>query len=407
MAKNHFITGLDIGTGSIKGLTVLKKQDSPNFEVLGRSEKFSLGIRRGVIVDPETVSKNIRWVINQLENESGQKINDVYVNLGGSHIFCTPSHGTVVVSRADQKISKEDIDRVLQSAQAFSLPLNKEIIEIFPKEFIVDGERGIKQVEGMKGVKLEVDALALCAFTPYFNNSTKAVLNSDIQIGDIFPSALASAKAVLTPHQKELGVVLIDIGAGTTSLAVFQEGNLIHTAVFPIGSAHITQDIAIGLQTDIDIAEKIKKQFGTCILNGSGSNKKEKILASQNSPLVFSRKMLTKIIEARVSEIFNLVQKEIKKITPQPLLPAGLVLTGGGAKMPRIIELAKKELKLPARRGFPQEFSEIEEDPSLSAVCGLVLEGADWSKEPGFSGFSAAGKGILGKLKKIFKVFIP
>jgi len=340
--KPSFITGLDIGSGSIKGLTVLRKQDSPNFEVLGRSEKFSLGIRRGAIVDSEAVSKNIRWVINQLENESGQKIDDVYVNLGGSHIFCTPSHGAVVVSRADQKISKEDIDRVLQSAQAFSLPLNKEIVEIFPKEFIVDGERGIKQVEGMRGVKLEVDALALCAFTPYFNNLTKAVSNSDIQVGDIIPSALASARAVLTPHQKELGVALIDIGAGTTSLAVYQEGDLIHTAVFPIGSAHITQDIAIGLQTDIDVAEKIKKQFGTCILTGKGKNKKEKILSSQNSPLVFSRKMLTRIIEARVSEIFNLVQKEIKKISPQPLLPAGLVLTGGGAKIPRIVELAKK-----------------------------------------------------------------
>jgi len=406
MAKPSFITGLDIGTGSIKGLTVLKKQDALSFEVLGRSEKFSLGIRKGVIVDPETVSKNIRWVLNQLENESGQKIQDVYVNLGGSHIFCTPSHGTVVVSRADQKISKEDIDRVLQSAQAFSLPLNKEIIEIFPKEFVVDGEGKIKQVEGMRGVKLEVDALALCAFTPYFNNLTKAVLNSNVQVGDVLPSALASAKAVLTPEQKELGVVLIDIGAGTTSLAIYQEGDLIHTAVFPVGSAHITQDIAIGLQTDIDVAEKIKKQFGTCILNGAGRNKKEKIFSAKNSSIVFSRKMLTKIIEARVSEIFNLVQKEIKKISPQLLLPAGVVLTGGGAKMPRIVELAKKNLKLPARRGTPQGFSAIEEDSSLSTVCGLVLEGADWSKEPYLSNFSA-GKGIFGKLKKVFKIFIP
>ncbi|MGB2762634.1 MAG: cell division protein FtsA [Minisyncoccales bacterium] len=406
MAKSFFITGLDIGTGSIKGLTILKRQDSPSFEVLGRSEKFSLGIRRGVVIDPETVSKNIRLVINQLENESGQKINDVYVNLSGGHIFCVPSHGTVVVSRADQKISKEDIDRVLQSAQAFSLPLNKEIIEIFPKEFIVDGEKGIKQVEGMRGVKLEVDALALCAFAPYLNNLSKAVVNSDVQIGDIIPSALASARAVLTPHQKELGVALVDIGAGTTSLAVYQEGDLIHSAVFPIGSAHITNDIAIGLQTDIDIAEKTKKQFGTCILNGAGKNKKEKVLLSKGTPLVFYRKMLTKIIEARVSEIFNLVQKEIKKISPQVLLPAGVVLTGGGAKMPKIVEFVRKELKLPVRRGFPQGFSEIEQDTSLSTVCGLALEGANWSKESSFPVFTS-GTGIAEKLKKVFKIFIP
>lgn len=405
MAKTNIITGLDIGTGTIKGLTVLKRQDSSEFEILGQTQKFSLGIRKGVITDPEVVSRNVRWVINQLQSESGQRIKDVYINLGGSHIFCTLSHGTVVVSRADQKISQEDIDRVLQSAQAFSLPMNKEIIEIFPREFVVDGEKGIKQVLGMKGVKLEVDALALCAFSPYFSNLTKAVLDSDVQIDDIIPSALAAAKAVLTPHQKELGVALVDIGSGTTSLAVYSEGDLIHTAVFPIGSAHITNDIAIGLQTDIEMAEKIKKEFGACILNGSARNKKEKVLISPKGPhLVFSRKILTKIVEARVSEILNLIQKELKKISPPVLLPAGIILTGGGAKMTKIVDLAKKQLKLPVKLGYPQAFSGIERDSTLSTVCGLVLEGANWTRESAFSG---SGQGIVNKLKRIFRIFIP
>ncbi len=404
MPKKDFITGLDIGTGSIKGLIAVKRNGSPNFDVLGRAEKFSLGIRRGIIINPDVVSDNIRWVINQLENESGQKIRDVYVNLGGGHIFCTPSHGTVVVSRADQRISREDIDRVLQSAQAFSLPFNKEILEVYPREFIVDGEKGIKEAEGMRGVKLEVDALALCAFTPYLNNLSKAVLNSEIQVNDIIPSVLASGRSVLSPRQKELGVALVDIGAGTTSLAIYEEGDLIHTAVFPIGSDHITNDIAIGLQTDVDIAEKIKKQFGACILNGSSGKKKEKINVN-NSSLIFSKKMLTRIIEARVSEIFRLVQKEIKKVSPQSMLPAGIVLTGGGAKTAKIMELAKKSFKLPVKRGFAQGFSEIENDSSLSTVCGLVLEGSYWSK-PDTVSFNS-GKGILRKFKKIFKIFIP
>ena len=404
--KNNIITALDIGTGSIKGLVVRRRQNSSNFEILGQAKKFSLGIRKGTIVDPIEVSKNIHIVIDKLQAESGQKIEGAYVNLGGSHIFCVPSHGSVIVSRADQKISQEDIDRVIESAKAFSLPLNKEILEVFPKEFIVDGQKGIKQPLEMQGVRLETEVLALCAFSPYLKNLSEAVLSSELQIDDIIPSPLCSSRAVLEAQQKELGVIVIDIGAGTTSLAVYNEGDLIHTAIIPIGSANITQDIAIGLQTDIEVAEKIKNKFGACVLTNSNKNKKEKIILEDSSSLTFSHKMLVKIIESRVSEIFDLIGKEMKKISPQPLLPAGVVLTGGGAKMPKIIDLAKKELKLPVQIKGPQGFSGLEEDISMSAVCGLILEEAEIIKEPSFPG-SGAVKGIFTKIKKLFKVFIP
>ena len=403
MSKDNIITGLDIGTGSIKGLMALKRQSSSDFEVLAQAQKFSLGIRKGAVVNPEEVSQNITFLLTRLQQQSGQKINEVYVNLGGSHLFCLPSRGSVVVSRADQKISQEDIDRVLQSARALSLPHNKEILEVFPKEFIVDGEKDIKQPLDMQGVRLEVEALALCAFSPYVKNLTDAVLNSETQIGDVVPSPLAASKAVLTPQQKELGVVLVDIGTGTTSLAAFNEGDLIYIAVIPVGSSHISQDIAVGFQTEMNIAEQLKTQFGTCILPQSIKGKKDKIVLKDFSSLVFSRKTLTKIISARVSEIFELVQKELKKISPQVLLPSGIVLTGGGAKLSKIVEIAKKELKLPVRLGFPQRFPGMEKDASMSAVCGLVMEGAEEDSAPGINRW----KEIVAKFKKIFKVFVP
>lgn len=413
MAKAKIITGLDIGTNTIKALAVVKKSESKNLEVLSQVQLPSFGIRRGVVVNIDEVSKNIAEALSQLQQDIGQKVAkvaDVYINVGGSHIFSTLSHGTVIVSRADRKISEEDINRVIQAARAFPLPSNKEILEVFPREFIVDGQGQIKEPLKMEGVRLEVNVLALCAFSPYLKNLTSAVLSAGFQISDIIPSCLASSKAVLTPQQKELGVCLLDIGAGTTDLAVYEEGDLIHAAVFPIGSAHITNDIAVGLKIDIDIAEQIKREFGRCLLKGG--NKKEKIELSQDSEnselLTFSHKMLVGVIEARVSEIFDLVQTELKKISPRGLLPAGVILTGGGAKLPKIVELAKKELKLPARVEAPQGWEGLEKDPVWSTVCGLVLGGQEQEERRRTNVWpSSPAKGIGLKFKKIFKIFIP
>ena len=258
----------------------------------------------------------------------------------------------------------------------------------------------------MQGVRLEAEVLVIGGFSPYLKNLTQAVLNSGFQILDIVPSPLASARAVLSPREKELGVLVLDIGAGTTGFAVFEEGSLIDLAVFPIGSGHITNDIAICLRTDIDTAERIKLEFGSCLFSKQDQTEKQIKIESiiSGEPLIFSKKMLIDIIEARVAEIFGEVQKELKKISRQGLLPAGVVLTGGGAKLPKIKELCKRELKLPCRIGNPQGFSSPQEDPVLASVCGLVLGGADLEAE---SGFTFPGKGIAAKLKRIFRIFIP
>ena len=407
MPKAKIITGLDIGTHSIKALAAAKKPESTDWEVLSYVEVPSFGLRRGIVIKVDEVAKYIREAFSQLRQETGQKVEDVYINVGGSHLFCTPSHGTVIVSRADQKISEEDVKRVIQAAQTFSLPFNKEILEVFPREFVVDGQGQIKEPRDMQGLRLEVDILALGAFSPYLKNLTTAVLNAGFQISDIIPSSLASSRAVLTPRQKELGVCLLDIGAGTTDLAVYEEGDLIHTAVFPIGSERITHDLAIGLKTDVEIAEQIKKEFGTCL--SKGGNKKEKIElpqeAGQAEFLTFSHKMLVKIIGARVSEIFDLTEKELKNISPQSSLPAGVVLTGGGAKLPKIIELAKKELKLPVRVGLAHSFEGLEKDPALSTVCGLVMTGGETESENWRP--PALQEKTMAKIRKAFKIFIP
>ena len=408
MPKQKIITGLDIGTYSIKALTVSQKPDSDNLEVLGKVESPSFGTRRGIVIKIDDVSRHVGEALRQLQQITGQKIEDVYVNIGGSHIFCTCSRGTVIVSRADQKISEEDVNRVVRAAEAFSLPSNKEILEVFPKEFIVDGEK-IKEPRDMQGLRLEVDVLALCGFSPYLKNLTSAVLGAGFQVSDVFLSALASAKAVLSPRQKELGVCVLDIGAGTTDLIVYEGGDLVHAAVLPIGSERITYDLAVGLKTDVEIAEKIKQEFGSCLLQGS--DKKERIEIPQDSGsgsefLTFSHKMLVKIIVARVSEIFSLAEKELKNISPQNLLPAGIVLTGGGAKLPKIVELAKKELKLPVRIGLAQGLEGLERDASLSTVCGLVLSANEIMEDRGRRP-KALSTGITAKLKKAFKVFLP
>ena len=407
MPKTKVITGLDIGSNTIKILIAAKKRnEEPNFEVVFRGEEPSLGVRRGVVVDVDKVSRTIQILLDKARTESGQKINSVFVNIGGSHVSCASSRGMVAVSRADRSVSKEDVERVLQeAARAVSLPSNNEILETFPKEFIVDGVGGIKAAEGLQGGRLETEVLILSSFSPYKNNLIQAILDAGLQVLDIVPSPIASSFVVLSQRQKELGAAVLDIGAGISQSAVFEEGDLVLLAVFPLGSANITSDIAVGLKTDVDIAEAIKIQRGNCVFKGN--DKKEKIEIEGEEPLIFSQKTLTRIIEARVSEIFEEAQKELKKIARQNLLPSGVILTGGGAKLSRIIELAKKELKLPCRLGKISYFPELEEELGYATVCGLVFRGNESESEgSGEQGSFSAG-GLGNKIKKIFRNFLP
>lgn len=402
MTKAHLIAGVDIGTSKIKILVAKNKAKEGNPELVSKVDEISDGVRRGTVVNVEKVSGILQDLISKTKEEAGQKFNKVYVNLNGSHLFATPSHGLVSVSRADQKISEEDIQRVLQAAQAISLSSNKEIFDVLAREFIIDGEKGIKEPFGLQGVRLEAEVLALGGFSPYLKNIEKTVSDADLEILDLIPSPIAAARAVLTERQKELGVALLDIGAGTTGLAVFEEGDLIHLVVLPVGSANITSDIAIGLKTDVEIAERIKIEYGSCILKGK--NIRQKVEAGEDNPLIFSQKFLIKITSDRISEIFDEANKELKKIAREKLLPSGIVLTGGGANLPHITEFAKDKFHLPARLGKPRGISGLEPDLSLAVAEGLVLYGTDLQRNERPLNI---GSGIASKLKRMFKIFLP
>ncbi len=402
MARPYIINALDIGTSAVKIISASKKPKNGKFEILAHFQEACSGVRKGIVVEVPKVSFAISSLVKRFESDSGAKVGEVYASLGGSHIFSAPSKGLVSVSRADQKISKEDIERVLTAARTISLPSNNEILEVFPKEFTVDGQAGVREPIGLNGVRLEADVTVLGGFSPYIKNSNKCISSAGLHANYLYPDFLASAKAVLTPREKELGVCVLDIGAGTTGMAVFEEGSLVHAFVFPVGSGHITNDIAYCLKTDIDTAERIKIEFGSC-KTGHEDRKvffgEKKIKIDEGDEISFSKKDLSQIIEARVSEIFGMALKELKKISKNEL-PSGVVLTGGGAKIPGIREFARKEMKLSCRIGRPNIFFECD-DPGLSTACGLALEASELEEE------EKGGKGVFQFFKRFFNIFVP
>lgn len=399
---NNIIGAIDIGSDSIKGLVVQQRKERQEIAVLSCTSIASDGVKRGIVVDADLVSRGIAQVLAKLKSQiKPHHLKEVFVNIGGSHIVTELGHGAVAISRADQKVSSDDIDRVIEEAKSINLTSNQEILDVYPQEFIVDSEAGLKDVVGMKGIKLEVNALSVCVFSPHLKKLVDAVLAAELEIIDIIPSPLAAGEALLTPQQKELGSLVVDIGAETTGIIVYEDKNLIHLAVLPVGSAHITRDIAIALQVDINVAEEIKRKFGSYIFQGK--SKKEKINIGKEGQFVFDSKKLVKAGKARVAEIFNLVSKELKKVNRQEALPAGITLTGGGSKLPGLVGFAKQQLKLPVKKGIVRRFIGIEEDPSYSVLCGLIMRGIE---EQGVSS-PILGRGIGLKIKRLFRIFIP
>lgn len=400
---NQIICSLDIGTKNTKFLVVRKRSEDSELEVLAQIPKSSSGMRRGIVVDPEKTSKVVRKLMEEARKVSGQRIDSVLLNIGGGHLEAVSSKGIVAVSRADQEISSQDIQRVIEAAKTISLPSNKEILDVYPQKFILDGENEIKQPLGMKATRLEAEVLLVCALSPYLKNLTEAVLEAGVEIDGIFPNSIASASSVLSSRQKELGVALVDIGAGTTDLAVYEEGDLIHANTFPLGSANVTNDIAIGLKCDIDLAEKIKQEYGSCVLKKKKGRKKKIKISGEDSKLTFSKKRLVKIIEARISEILEQINEDLKEISRQKLLPAGVVLVGGGSELFNIVKRVKEDLELPCRKGKIQGFSGLTQDPKWACACGLATQESQKGMERKRLGL----KKIQEKLKRIFRIFIP
>lgn len=384
MAKQEYIIALDVGSANIR--TVIA-QIIPGSKprVIGVGTSTAGGMRKGVIVDLEEAAGAVRNSIEEAEKMAGITVGDVYVSVGGSHLGCIETKGVIAVGRADGEVADDDVERVIEASQAVSLNHNQEILHIVPQKFILDDQEGIKDPVGMSGVRLEMQGLLVTGFAPHLKNLSKCINNAGYDVSGFIVAPLAAAKAVLNKRQEELGVALVDIGGGTASMAVYEERELIHLAVIPVGAGHITNDVAIGLRTSVDVAEKVKIEYGSALPSEIGSQEQVNLAGIDSGEEgSVSRKHVAEIIEARLEEILIMVEKELKKINRSALLPAGAVLTGGGARLQGVVDLAKNNLKLPAQVGFPEELSGLVDkvdDPSFSVAIGMILWGIEHDGE--------------------------
>jgi len=418
MPRDNLITGLDVGSTAIRVVVGHKERRGDRLKIIGAAEYPAQGISKGVVAGAEDAISSISSVFERAERMIGQPISHAWVGISGGHIVTLQSRGAIAVSKTDGEIRPEDVERVIEAARAVSTPPNYEVLHIIPKSFIVDSQTGIKDPIGMTGFKLEVETQIIQGLSAQIKNLTKCIYRTSRDIDDLVMSILATSESVLTKRQKELGAVVINLGGATTSIAVFEEDDLLHAAVLPVGSGLISSDIALGLRVSIDTAEKIKLREGSCL--PKEFKKQDEMRFTEVGGIEegsFSLKYVAEIIEARTEEIFELVDKELKKIGRSGMLPAGAILTGGGAKLKGITEVAKRTLRLPSSLGYPQELiTSLEKvnDLSFTTAVGLVLWGAQLMERGGQSHFSGfAGKkfpGVdkaVGGIKNIFKSLFP
>ncbi len=411
MPKKLFSVGLDIGSSKVS--VCIGTLSDGNIDILGLGKSVCNGVRKGVIVDVEETVTAISTALEEAERMCDCPVEGVIVGIGGAHIESIISRGVIAVSKNDGEISETDALRVIEAAQAVPNQPNREVLHVIPKTFSVDGQAGISDPVGMSGIRLEVDTNVISGSLAAIKNVNRCVSQAGLAISDMVFSPLATAKIMLSKQQKEIGAILIDIGAGTTSFVVFEEGDLIHSGILPIGSGHITNDIAIGLRTNINLAELIKIKYGYA--SPERIDEKEEIdlsTFSKSESGTASLKYIAEIIEARLNEIFILIRDELRGINREGMLPAGVILTGGGAKLEGMAEMVKDILRLPAQIGKPVTpltgVVDNLNDPVYATSAGLMVWGIESGK------VSAARKpavpelgGVVDKFKNAFRHFLP
>lgn len=397
MAKQKILTAIDIGTEKIVTVIADVANGRQDIRILGVSSVKSKGMKKSQIVDLGGAIEAITESVDAAERMAGLNIQSAFVSVGGAHIQSQNSKGVVAVAQPSQEIVDEDVNRVIDAAKAVSLPTGKEIIHIIPRNFKVDSQDGIKDPIGMSGIRLEAEAHIITGSSTALKNIEKCINEMGITVTEFVFSGLSSAEMVLTETEKELGVVVVDIGAGSTAICAFIEGSLEHSAVLPIGARHITQDIALGCRVSLQAAEKIKLQLASLpdvpqVLPGETKDearkrrKKQDIIDAQMLGLTehieeLSRtRLIDGIMIPRMQEIFKLIGKELESEKLFPLVPAGVVLCGGGAETIEMVEVCRQTLQLPARIGTPSGFKglidEIEK-PQYATSLGLIMYGAD------------------------------
>lgn len=411
MTQNNISVGIDVG--STKVVTCIGKFDNGLVDIIGIGKSNNQGVRKGVIVDIEETVSAISASLEEAERMSGVALQSAVVGISGPHIESSETKGVIAVSRTDGEISEQDMNRAVESVRITPNKPNREVLHVIPKTFIIDGQEEIKDPTGMTGIRLEVNANVISSSTNAIKSLTRAIDQAGLHLSDIVFSPLAIAKVLLSKRQTDIGVILIDIGASTTSYAAYEEGDLLLCGVIPIGSTHITNDIAIGLRTNIEIADTIKLKYGYAIPDKVAE--KEEINLNKldkNETSIASTKYVSEIIEARLNEIFLMIKDELRKIDRDGTLPSGVVLTGGGAKIDGIVELAKSTMCLPVQVGKPIiEISGLVDkldDPVYSTSIGLMLWGKDKTGGGNSFDFDVNGiNGVVGKFKSMLKNFLP
>jgi len=418
------ITAIDIGSSKIATIVGLDAKESDEPRIVGFNSTPSKGVKKGLIVDIDKVTSAIEESLERAERMAGQKITHAYVSVGGPHIASLNSRGVVAVANTQGEITREDINRVVEAARAISLSSTKQIIEVTPRDFIVDGQEGIRNPIGMSGVRLEVDTHIITASQINLKNIERCIEDLGVHNDGFLYAGLASAESVLTDTEKELGVACVDIGGGKTDIALYVDGALSYSSSLPVGARHITNDIAVGTRVSLDSAEKIKL-FLSKHLKSADKHKKtpeqlplHELNIQESLDTVSVKTIVDGIIGPRLEELFKLVGDEIMKSTYYDQIPSGLVVTGGGALTIGVVEMGKKVIGLPVRVGIPGGVTGLIDeilDPQFAATVGLILYGSRQSgkiKESSFGDFGSMFKGVsvhmsVDKLKNFFKQFIP
>ena len=394
--RNNIIVGLDIGTSKV--CAVVGEMTEQGVEIIGVGSHISQGLRKGVVINIESTVESIKKAVQEAGMMAGCEINSVFTGIAGGHIKGFNSHGIVAVK--NKEVSPRDVERVIDAAKAVAIPMDREVLHILPQDYIIDDQDGIKEPLGMSGVRLEAKVHIVTGAVTSAQNIVKCCNRTGLNVADIVLEPLASAEAVLTEEEKELGVALVDMGGGTTDIALFHDGAVKHTAVLAIGGNHLTSDIAAGLRTPIAEAERIKQRYGYARTSMVTKDERVEVpsVGGRNSRTI-TRQILCEIIEPRLDEIFQLFRREIVKSGYEGCLSSGVVLTGGSTLLPGMIEMAEEVLGMPARLGLPihvHGLSDVIASPIYATGVGLVLYGM---KRQDKNFFRMRENNVLGKVK--------
>ena len=376
--EKRTIVGLDIGTSKVLALVAELNQDG-YIEVVGLGSHPSKGMKKGVVVNIESTVQSIQRAIEEAELMAGNQINSVFVGIAGSHIRSLNSHGIVAIK--DNEVMSADLDRVIEAAQAVAIPADQRVLHVLPQQYLIDNQEGIREPLGMSGVRLEAKVhLVTCAVNAV-QNIEKCIRRCGLEVENVILEQLASSYAVLTEDERDLGVCLVDIGGGTTDVAIFVEGSIEHTGVIPIAGDQVTSDIAMALRTPTQHAEDIKIRYACALAQLAGVEERIKVPSvGDRPPRDLSRQALAEVVEPRYDELFTLVQAEIRRSGLEDLIPAGIVLTGGTSRMEGVVELAEEIFHMPIRVGYPQSISGLKDilrNPIYSTGVGLLHYGAE------------------------------